>query len=326
VAVLITGLGYLGVPLAAELLRRGEQVVGLENYFSTPPGPVRRLQASPDFTLIEGSVASARAVERACSVAPIRTIYHLAAQASAHPRAAPAGYTERVNLTGPRLVLEAAPRDCTVVFGSSFRVYGDELPRHVTEQECYGRMADLSHLSKIYAEKLLELYGRRDQRATVAVRLGIVYGLGPVMKTDPRFMTVPNLFCHMAAREQPLRVHPGATRHLGFIHLRDAVSALLAARELARSAFVPVNAVTELRRVVEIAALVRRLARERGLDVLLEGEDTPPPLEAPCVESSLDNTGFRALHTLDGSLGEVLDHFIGRSSGRVRAPSGAATR
>src|SRR5205823_2387168 len=111
-----------------------------------------------------------------------------------------------------------------VVFGGSFRVYGDELVGQcVDEQTPYGRVGDLSHLSKLYVEQLARMLGTRF----VSVRLGITYGLSPVMKTTPQLMTVPNLFCQRAARGAPLEVLED--RPMAFIHVIDAAETLLLA-------------------------------------------------------------------------------------------------
>ena len=135
--------------------------------------------------------------------------------------------TEQSNLVGARLVLEAArERGARVVFGGSFRVYGDDLDgQTVDEHTPYGRVGDLSHLSKIYVEQLARMLGV----PFVSVRLGVTYGLSPIMKTTPAFMTVPNLFCQRAARGEPLRC--SKIEPMAFIHVRDAAEALLAAAD-----------------------------------------------------------------------------------------------
>ena len=67
--------------------------------------------------------------------------------------------------------------------------------------------------------------------AFVSVRLGVTYGLAPIMKTTPAFMTVPNLFCQRAANAEVLQVLED--RPMAFIHVDDAAEALLAADRLA---------------------------------------------------------------------------------------------
>ena len=161
-----------------------------------------------------------------------------------------------------------------MVFGSSFHVYGAPLAGCVDETHPLGSFSDLSHLSKIYVEKLLEMYTRSSDISGVSVRLGIVYGLGPVMKSDPLFITVPNLFARRAAQGQPLRVNPTATAAMAFLHVEDAVSALLAACEL-QSRYADANAVSEALSVSQVALAVRDAASDRGLNVHIEPEPRP---------------------------------------------------
>jgi UDP-glucuronate decarboxylase len=314
-AVLITGLGYIGARLAEDLLAEGQQVVALENFFCTPRPALVPLLASPGFILVEGTITSRRDLQRAFRQAEIASMVHLAAQPSAHPRAASTRYTEQTNLVGARLALEAALDAGVerVVLGSSFKVYGELLPPVVDELQPYGAVRDLAHLSKIYVEKLAEMLGLTRGLPSVSVRLGITYGLGRVMKTDPRFMTVPNHFAQLAARGQPLTVHPGAVRPGGFIHLADASRALRSALSLELlPGFSAVNAHTECITVGEVASAVAQSAARRGVAVSVEGPLRPS--ESPVrVESSLPHRSATA-RQMGESIGEVFDYFLERAA------------
>jgi UDP-glucuronate 4-epimerase len=310
-AVLITGLGYIGIALATRLLERGERVVGLENGFSTVPDALRRLARQPGMRLVRGSVSSPRSIERAFADGDVTIVYHLAGQASAHPEAATAAYTERTNLVGPRLVYEAAARRGVrrFVYASSFKLYGDDLEGVVDERRPYGFVGDLAHVTKVYAEKLLEMLAGRHDPPVANVRLGIVYGLGPAMKTDQRFLTVPNLFCLRAARGEPLIVHSGANRPMGFLHLDDAVDALLASGEAKQDGRARAyNAVSEMLSVGEVAGLVRQAAAARGLRVRVDGA-TEPRAERYRVSSALERSGFVPGRAMRDTLPAVLDYY-----------------
>jgi nucleoside-diphosphate-sugar epimerase len=207
------------------------------------------------------------------------------------------------------------------VYGSSFRVYGDDLPEVVDEDTPYGRIGDLSHLSKVYAEKLLEMLADQQPVAVVSARLGVVYGLGPLMKTDPRFLTVPNLFCLRAATGAPLVVNAGANRPIGFLHLDDAVTALRWSATLALthgSGARAVNAVSEVLGVGEVAAVVAREAAARRLVARIEGAG-PLTGERWSVRSSLDDLGFVPARRMHESLGEVLDYYARSQESGVRS-------
>ena len=122
----------------------------------------------PNAELIEGDVAEpddvARAFDRVSANRrePI-TVYHLAAQPSAAIATREPALTERSNLVGARVLLQAAhERNARVVFGGSFRVYGDELSGTTVDEDTpYGRVGDLSHLSKVYVEQLARMVGGR---------------------------------------------------------------------------------------------------------------------------------------------------------------------
>jgi nucleoside-diphosphate-sugar epimerase len=232
VATLLTGPGYIGASLLRRLGPGAAPVVTLDNCFSTPREAISAA-LPPGTHLVEGDVSDPVAVARAFDLLrnghgrspTAATVFHLAAQPSASVAARAPELTERSNLVGARVVLEAArERGAQVIFGGSFRVYGDDLAGGwVDEDTPYGQVGDLSHLSKIYVEQLARMLGVRF----ASVRLGITYGLSPIMKTTPAFMTVPNLFCQRAARGEVLRVLED--RPMAFIHVEDAATALLAA-------------------------------------------------------------------------------------------------
>jgi nucleoside-diphosphate-sugar epimerase len=318
VATLLTGAGYIGAALLGRLAERGGAavpIVALENFFSTPRDDVEA--ALPDgVRLIEGDVAEARDVARAFDALGSvseqhHVVYHLAAQPSASMAVREPELTERTNLVGARLVLEAAhERGARVVFGGSFRVYGDDMVgQTIDEQTAYGRVGDLSHLSKVYTEQLARMIGV----AFVSVRLGVTYGLSPIMKTTPAFMTVPNLFCQRAASGEVLEVL--VDRPLAFIHVQDAAEALLRASDrlntsTQKNVWDVVNAAPEVATIGQVARTIQRLAQDRRGAVRIHGDASSEATFR--VQSSLYEDGFKPQGTLADGLGDVLDHFLKR--------------
>ncbi len=309
-ATLVLGVGFIGAALAGELLLSGERVVGFDNGFSTDRRAIDQLVRHGSFTFVEGDVAEPADVARCFGGEPIETAYLLAGQASADPTAAPPEYTERTNLVGPRVVLEAllAHGVPTLVFGSSLRVYGQPLPAVFDEATPYGVQRDLSHLSKIYAEKLIEMHADGGRLRAVSARLAIVYGLSPVMKRDPRFMTVPNRFSWQARRGEPMRVAPGAGA-LSLLHVADAVSALTRCAELAEPGYAPINVLGEWMTVSELARVVHDEALARGLDPRIEGAG-PEVAIVPDGRSRLDDAGFRRQREVRSGVRELIDYFL----------------
>jgi nucleoside-diphosphate-sugar epimerase len=358
VAILLTGVGYIGATLLRQIVARAadggarERIVAIDDFSSTAREQVVAA-LPPNVQLVEGDVADPSVVARAFELlsgptpggqslstqthsgqthsahtpsgpTPSRptqgphtdtahnererlVVFHLAAQPSASVAAREPALTERSNLTGARVLLYAAhEHGATVVFGGSFRVYGDDLVgRTIDEDAPYGRVGDLSHLSKVYVEQLARMIGV----PFVSVRLGVTYGLSPIMKTAPAFMTVPNLFCKRACAGEGLQVLED--RPMAFIHVDDAAAALLEAAEVLdkreAAAWRAVNAAPEVATIGQLARTVQLLAHRRGNAVAITGKAAS---EASFrVRSSLGSTPG---HTLDNDLDAVLDYFEGR--------------
>src|SRR3954453_23553779 len=233
--LLVLGAGYIGAKVAQLALARGEDVVLADNLDTT-----RREQ-------VEGLGTEVRTVgvREELAIEADRLIY-VAAQASRPRSWKDPAYTEQTNLVGSRRVAEAVRDRIPVTFGSSLHVYGPDPRGDVGADQPYGRQGDLAHLSKIYAEQCLLLYGV-DVRI---MRLGIVYGPSPVEHDAPESQTVVDKFRRLAAAGQPLRLDdPAAT--IGAVHVDDAARILLEASE-------PVaNVVAETVTVGQVAALAR---------------------------------------------------------------------
>jgi nucleoside-diphosphate-sugar epimerase len=143
----------------------------------------------------------------------------------------------------------------------------------------------------------------------------VVYGVGPVTKRDPRFVTVPHAFALRALNGQLLEVHESGLAPIGFVHLQDAVSALIAARPA--SGYAPANAVSEVLTVVDVARVIERAGALRGLRVLSALPDVaasnPPTFS---VTSRLSWAEWTPAHRLEATASDLLDHY---ASQRVEA-------
>jgi nucleoside-diphosphate-sugar epimerase len=159
----------------------------------------------------------------------------------------------------------------------------------------------------------------------VPVRLGIVYGLGPVVKTDYRFMTVPNKFSLQAVRGEALTVTAAGARPQGFIHVADAAKAMqFAAENEALTGYAPVNAGTELRSPRTIALAVKREAAKTGREVTVHTPEIDDFVEGSVgLVSRLTPLGFSGDHRLDTTIHEMLDYFatVSDSTTNTEVPS-----
>src|SRR3954468_455869 len=107
--VCVTGAaGFIGGHVAEELLRRGHEVVGLDDFSSGKRENAALLSRDPQFRMVEGSIADPVAVEKAVSGA--KQVFHLAAIPSVPVSMKEPERTTAVNVGGTVNVLEAARR------------------------------------------------------------------------------------------------------------------------------------------------------------------------------------------------------------------------
>ncbi len=225
--LLILGAGYVGAALGARALDAGDEVVLADNWQATARAQLDGLAARGadvitldirDRDLVDG-VLRATAPDR---------LHLLAAQASRPLSMTDPDYTEETNILGVRRVAEAVAGrgGPPLVFASSLNVYGPDLTGDVAADRPYGPQGDLAHLSKIYGELCLDLYARRHGLAIALLRLGIVYGPGPVTHERPESQTVVDKFAALAAAGQPLPLDDGGTATIGVVHLDDCARIL----------------------------------------------------------------------------------------------------
>ena len=226
--LLVLGAGYLGAKLAEHALQEGHEVVLADNWSAT-----RREQLDDlDRTGARVETIDVREPDAvgALLAEAFDCVYLLAAQASRPLSISDPSYTEQTNLMGPRLVAEALAQHGAggaLVFGSTLHVYGSGLRGEITADQPYGRQGDLTHLSKVYAELCLDLYARRHGFALTLLRLGIVYGPGPVEHERPESQTVVDKFRRLVAAGEEPQLDGGGEATIGVVHLDDAARILL---------------------------------------------------------------------------------------------------
>src|SRR3954447_25696896 len=244
--ILVLGAGYVGAKVAELALARGEEGGLADNWSATRREQVEGIGARVE----DCDIRDARDLARVFALQPDRVVF-LAAQASRPLSWSDPDYTEQTNLIGPRLVCEAV-REAgrpPLAFGSTLHVYGYGAPLEgdITPSHPYGPQIDLSHLSKIYTEMVLGMYGL-DARI---LRLGIVYGPSPASHDAPESQTVIDKFRRLAAAGETLTLDDDGRATMGAVHVDDPARIPLDAGE-------PVaNVAAETLTVAQVAALAR---------------------------------------------------------------------
>jgi UDP-glucuronate 4-epimerase len=249
-SLLILGAGYVGAAVGQRALARGDEVLLADNWHATAREQLQPLEAR-GARVATADIRSRADVDRLVATGPAKVVF-TAAQASRPLSFSDPVYTEETNLVGARHVVEAvAGAGLPLVYASSLHVYGSGLTGEVGADRPYGPQGDLAHLSKVYAELLLRMVADRHGIPLALLRLGIVYGPGPVEHEQPESQTVVDKFRRLASAGEPLPLDDGGRATIGVVHVDDVARIVLEAHdEIA-------NVAAETVTVADVAALAR---------------------------------------------------------------------
>jgi UDP-N-acetylglucosamine 4-epimerase len=216
---LVTGAaGFIGSNLAAELLRLGQDVVGLDNFSTGKPANVEAL--GPGFRLIEGDIRSLDTCLEACR--GVDYVLHQAALGSV-PRSIERPLNTHDNNVNGTLNMLVAARDSGIarlVFASSSAVFGDE-PTLPKVEERIGRAASpyglSKHVNELYAGVFATCYGMQ----WIGLRYFNVFG--PRQDPDGAYASVIPAWIGALLRGDTAYINGDGTAARDFCHVDNVV-------------------------------------------------------------------------------------------------------
>lgn len=228
--ILVTGgAGFIGSHLCDALLADGHRVIAFDNFdpYYGRDVKMRNLEQAlehPDFTLVEGDIRDADAVE-ALAAHGIDAIVHLAALAGVRPSIeAPERYTD-VNIRGTQVMLEFARRHAIrqFVFASSSSVYGNSPNVPWSESEALLRPISPYASTKLAGEQMGHVYSHLYGIRFIALRFFTVFG--PRQRPDLAIHKFARLM--LAGKPIPFYGDGGTGRDYTFV--ADTVAGIRAA-------------------------------------------------------------------------------------------------
>jgi UDP-glucuronate 4-epimerase len=227
--ILVTGAaGFIGSHLVEALARRGDEVIGVDNFDPFYPRAMKERNLAemgelPGFTFHELDLLDAAALQS--HLTPDTVVAHLAAKAGVRPSLAdPAGYA-RVNVGGTAAVAEAARGAgvSRILFGSSSSVYGDSTPVPFREDAVAMEPVSPYAATKRAAELLLGSVARVYGFRVASLRFFTVYG--PRQRPDLAI----HAFTRKMIERQTLTLFGDGTQSRDYTYCDDVVAGVLAA-------------------------------------------------------------------------------------------------
>jgi UDP-glucuronate 4-epimerase len=228
--LLVTGIaGFIGSHLAARLLARGDELVGLDAFDETLyPAQLHErnlatLGAHARLEFVRGDLLDAPLVERL--VERVDGVVHLAALAGVRPSIIQPKRYQRVNIEGTLNLLEAcrAREVKRFVFASSSSVYGARSTVPFREDDPCDRPASPYAATKRCGEILCANYTELFGIATTALRFFTVYG--PRQRPE---MAI-HKFARLIADAKPLPLFGDGSTARDYTFIDDIVDGVVAA-------------------------------------------------------------------------------------------------
>jgi dTDP-glucose 4,6-dehydratase len=272
-ALVTGGAGFLGSHLCEELLRRGFQVIAVDDFSTGRTDNLRHLADDTHLRFIEADVSDGIPVDE-----PVDYVLHFASPASPPDYLRLPVETLRVGSLGTLNALELARRTgARFLMASTSETYGDPQVHPQTE-DYWGHVNPVGPRSvydeaKRFSEAATMAYRRTHGVDTAIVRIFNTYG--PRMRGDDG-RAIPT-FISQALVDEPLTVAGDGSQTRSVCYVDDLVDGLL--RLLFSNLAGPVNIGNPVEMtVLELAERVREL-----VDTDAPITFVPRPQDDPCV-------------------------------------------
>ncbi|HEY5996183.1 MAG TPA: UDP-glucuronic acid decarboxylase family protein [Candidatus Deferrimicrobiaceae bacterium] len=308
--VLVTGgAGFIGSHLCERLLKQGNEVLCVDNFFTSRRKNVAHLLPDPRFELMRHDVTFPLYVE-------VDEIYNLACPASPlHYRIDPV-QTTKTSVHGAINMLGLAKRlKAKILQASTSEVYGDPMVHPQTE-DYWGNVNPVGPRAcydegKRCAETLFFDYHRQHDLPIRVVRIFNTYG----PRMQPGDGRVVSNFIVQALGNEPITVYGTGGQTRSFCYVDDIVTGLISMMEQA-SIIGPVNLGNpEEISIAEMAALVRRLTGSASEIVLQPLPEDDPGRRCPDIRLAKEKLGWSPTTPLSEGLARTVEYFRGTQPG-----------
>jgi UDP-glucose 4-epimerase len=218
----VTGAaGFIGSNLTDELLRRGYEVVGWDNFSTGRREFLRDAEGHPGFRLVEGDNLDPQKLAEAMNGCEI--VYHLAANADVRFGLENPSKDFEQNTTATFYVLEAMRRNGIrrIAFSSTGSVYGETETIPTPETAPFPIQTSLYGASKVAGESLIQAYCEGYGFEGYIFRFVSLMG--------PRYTHGHVIDFYRQLREHPeyLDALGNGTQRKSYLHVSDCVAAVL---------------------------------------------------------------------------------------------------
>ena len=234
--ILVTGAaGFIGSNLCERLLKEGNEVIGIDNFYTGLRENIQKLSGFKNFTFMEHDII--KPIDVDCE-----QIYNLACPASPPHYQKDPIYTLKISIDGIQNMLELANKNnATILQSSTSEVYGNPLV-HPQEESYWGNVNPIGIRScydegKRVAETFMMDYHRKYGTKIRIIRIFNTYG--PNM--DPQDGRVVSNFIIQALKGEDITIYGDGTQTRSFCYVDDLVEGMIRMMNNKQGFIGPVN-------------------------------------------------------------------------------------
>ena len=304
--ILITGgAGFLGSHLTERLLKEGNDVLVVDNFFTGNKQNLAHLMGNPNLEIMRHDVTFPLYVET-------NQIYNLACPASpVHYQYDPV-QTTKTSVHGAINMLGLAKRTrARILQASTSEVYGDP-EVHPQPEGYWGRVNPIGIRScydegKRCAETLFFDYFRQHQTDIKVVRIFNTYG----PRMHPNDGRVVSNFIVQALQGKDITIYGDGSQTRSFCYVDDLIDAMvrMMATEAGFSGPVNIGNPTEFT-MLELAEMVLRLTASKSKIVHQPLPSDDPKQRQPNIDLAKAKLGWQPKVTLEDGLKQTITFFV----------------
>ncbi|MBF8258900.1 MAG: NAD-dependent dehydratase [Actinobacteria bacterium] len=302
--ILVTGgAGFIGSHLCERLLARGDEVLCVDNFFTSRRQNILHLFGNPMFEFLRHDITWPLYVE-------VDEIYNLACPASpVHYQFDPV-QTTKTNVHGSINMLGLAKRlKVKILQASTSEVYGDPA-EHPQKESYWGNVNPIGVRAcydegKRCAETLFFDYHRQHKLPIRVVRIFNTYG----PRMHPNDGRVVSNFIVQALKNEPITIYGSGNQTRSFCYVDDLVTAMIAMMDQ-NDIVGPVNLGNPKERTIkQLALMIRKLSGSSSKIVykLLPQDD--PVRRKPDITLAKETLGWTPKVPVSEGLARTIAYF-----------------
>ena len=302
--VVLGGAGFLGSHLCDALLRRGDEVVAVDNLCTGSKDNVKHLASTKNFSLIDADICDEIPV-----AGKVDLIFNFASPASPKQYLKMPLETLRVGSVGTENAIKLAlQNNARLIMASTSEVYGDPLVNPQSETY-FGNVNPLGLRScydeaKRFSEALLMAHHRTSKLNLGIVRIFNTYG----PRLDPDDGRVVSTIITQAIVNHDLTIHGDGSQTRSFCYVDDLIRGIIA---LADSSEVgPINLGNNIEiSVSKLAEMVLRICGSKSNVVFTQAMEDDPQQRCPDLAQAKDKLGWEPQVSVEDGLKKTIEWF-----------------